>query len=83
MDDIKVLRKLEGKCFSLASQLQGALEVLGKKASEILGYEVNAEMCNGDEIEFRKVDEYGYTDAFDCIRIEEIIEFYEGKELAK
>ena len=69
----KQIRHLEENVYKFSSGLSGALEILGSKASEILGYEVKADICNGEEIEFRKMSEDGYVDADSCIRMEEII----------
>lgn len=56
-------------------KLLAEAQKLSKIASEYLGYEVNAELCAGSEIEFRRVDKYGLSDADSTIRIEDIIEF--------
>ena len=46
----------------LNNKLIGQLGILSIMASEVLGEEYNADLCNGDEIEFRPVDEYGFID---------------------
>ena len=70
----KKILDLEKKVLGTFIQLQSALGQLGAAASEILGYEVVADICNGNEIEFREVGDNGVEDAFSCIRIEEIID---------
>lgn len=64
----KTLKKLENACFEASIKLSFALERLGEAASNILGYEVKADLCGGDEIEFRMPD-----DAFSVIRIEDVL----------
>ena len=41
---------------------------LGRIASGVYGRELKADICNGDEIEFRPID-----DEFICLKIEDII----------
>lgn len=68
------LRRLEENCLNIANRLYCSLQQLAIAASEILGYEVVADICEGEEIEFRRVAEDGVADAFSCIRMEEIID---------
>ena len=68
------LRTLEENCLNDANRLYCSLQQLAIAASEVLGYEVVADICEGEEIEFRRVAEDGVADAFSCIRMEEIIE---------
>ena len=75
----KQIRRLEDNVYKFSSRLNGALQILGSKVSEILGYEVKADICNGEEIEFRKVSEDGYVDSDSCIRIEEVTKKLKGK----
>lgn len=70
----KKILDLEKKVLDASAHLDSALGQLGAAASEILGYEVVADICNGDEIEFREVGDNGVEDAFSCIRIEEVID---------
>ena len=70
----KKILSLEKKALDTFIQLQSALGQLGAAASDILGYEVVADLCNGEEIEFREVCDNGVADTFSCIRIEEIID---------
>lgn len=46
---------------------------LSRIASEYLGYDVNAELCAGSEIEFRRVGEDGLSDDTSTICLEDII----------
>ena len=69
----KKILHLEKKVLDASAELSSALGQLGAAASEILGYEVVAEICNGGEIEFREVDSDGIADSFSCILIEEIL----------
>ena len=63
----------EAKCYRLSSELISALEKLSAMASEVLGYEVSADICNGNEIEFRPVGKNDRPDAFETIMIETVI----------
>lgn len=58
----------------LSNRLNIALQSLGAAASEFCGTEVVAEICNGEEIEFRRVNEEGIADAFNIISIEKILD---------
>ena len=69
----KKLRKLEDRCYRISSELSGALANLSSAASEVLGYDVIADLCGGGEIEFRMIDQYDVPDDFSCIRIEDVI----------
>ena len=46
---------------------------LSRIASEYLGYDVNAELCAGSEIEFRRVGGDGLSDDTSTICLEDII----------
>lgn len=46
---------------------------LSRIASNYLGYEVNAELCAGSEIEFRRVGRDGLSDDTSTICLEDII----------
>jgi len=68
------LRKLESKCYQCENELNASLGKLGSAASEILGYNVVADLCSGgSEIEFRKMSPDGTLDSDSCIRIEELL----------
>ena len=69
----KQLRHLEEKIYKFSNELTCALNILGSKASEVLGYDVVADLCGGGEIEFRKKSEEGYVDADSYIRMEDVI----------
>lgn len=71
---IKELCRIENKVYDLSASLMCQLRILGKAASEILGYQVDADLCNGNEIEFRTVGEDGIADTNSCIRMEEVID---------
>lgn len=55
-------RRQINKVLSINSSLSGELEKLGRMASEILGAEYIADLCNGAEIEFHPVGEDGIAD---------------------
>ena len=73
MDKITELRKSYNRVSRLNSEITNELGKLSALASAILGYEVVADLCNGDEVEFRRVLPNGSPDTNDCIRIEGII----------
>jgi len=68
------IKKAYAKCLQKSNELELAMQALSAKVSQALGVDYVADICNGDEIEFRKLDEYGLADANDCVRIEEILE---------
>ena len=70
---VKELCRIESKVYELSSSLIAQLGILGKAASEILGYQVAADLCNGSEIEFRTVEKDDIADSNSCIRMEEVI----------
>ena len=50
------------RVLSASRRLDGELSVLGTMASEIFGTEYIADLCAGDEIEFRPMMEDGIAD---------------------
>lgn len=56
-----------------SQQLSFELGILGKMASVILGYGVECDICNGDELEFRKIEEDGVADSASHIYIEDVL----------
>ena len=71
---VKELCRIENKVYDLSASLSAQLGILGRVASEILGYQVDAELCHGDELEFRVVEKDGIIDPDSCIRMEEVID---------
>lgn len=69
----KKLMKLNDKVIEAENKLNSALSDLAIAASEVLGCEVTACLCNGGEIEMRTVDNSGYIDADSTIRLEDVI----------
>lgn len=69
----KILRA-EQLCYNYSNSLTSALEVLASMASEVLGYEVVADICNGNEIEFRTIINDSVANNDVAIRIEDIID---------
>lgn len=72
------LRILENRVYNKLSDMQSNLEELAKAASEILGFEVIADICNGSEIEFRTRNDRGYVEDSSCIRMEDVIRKLKG-----
>ena len=68
------LVELYGDCLKLDNRLECSMGELGRLATEIYGEELVAEMCAGNEIEFRRIDDNGFVDAYSTILIEDIIE---------
>ena len=69
----KQLIALENKCYDAENALNSALSKLSNAASEVLGFEVSADLCAGNEIEFRRVDEFGLSDSNSFIYMRDII----------
>ena len=69
----KQIINLNNKVLSLNIDLSSKLQELGRAASERLGYDVVADLCNGGEIEFRRVMGDGVPDTDDCILLEDIL----------
>ena len=67
-----ILTTLEKKVYELSSKLNGALNELSEAATKINGQPLVADLCGGDEIEFRRLDKDGIPNDYDCIRIEDI-----------
>ena len=62
------LKKQYKKCLVASNRLESELQELGRIASEYYGQDLRADICNGDEIEFRPIDE-----DLVCLKIEDII----------
>ena len=71
MNKIQQLKKAEEKVFDASAKLSSAIGHLSSIASEIYGEELQADLCGGGEIEFRRYDKHG-ADDFDTIRIEDL-----------
>lgn len=68
-------------CISISNMLQSELEKLGKLASEYLGFDVEANLCSGNEVEFRKMSEDdGYIDNHSIIFLEDFEKEKGGKD---
>ena len=61
------------------NELDLAVQALSKAASEATGTELHADVCSGDEIEFRLTDKSGLGDPETCIRIEDIMEMIDKR----
>ena len=61
------------RCLEYSNRLDSALQELSSISSEIYGRDLHADICNGDEIEFRELDENGYIDSDSIILFEEIL----------
>jgi len=60
------------RVLDLENKLSGALAQLSDIATEIYGEDLQADLCGGSEIEFRRRGDDGYFDALDCVRIEDV-----------
>lgn len=64
----KKIQELADNISTLNSQLSSALEELSVEATRIYGKPLVADLCNGDEIEFRLANDNG--DVIDALEIE-------------
>ena len=80
MENKKLLLKAYKKAEMAGIAHANALGNLGKIASKILGFEIIADNCSCNEIEFRKVLRDGVVDSFSIIRLEEIIDIINKHE---
>lgn len=69
----KQIINLNNKAISLSIALSSKLQELACAASERLGYDVVADLCNGGEIEFRRIMRDGVPDTDSCIYLEDIL----------
>ena len=70
----KELKRLEQKVYDYETEVNCALGELANAATQVLGYEVVADLCSGcSEIEFRVVSDNGVPDTDSCIKMEEVI----------
>lgn len=69
----KQIINLNNKVLSLNIDLSSKLQELARAASKRLGYDVVADLCNGGEIEFRRIMDDGVSDADSCILLEDIL----------
>jgi hypothetical protein len=69
----KQIINLNNKALSLSIELSNKLQELARAASERLGYDVVADLCNGGEIEFRRVMEDGVPDTDSCLLLDDIL----------
>lgn len=83
MATIRELSRIEDRVYRYSSSLTGELEKLGNIASKILGFEVIADICGGEEIEFREVGKGGYVNDFTCLRMEDVITKLKSTEETK
>lgn len=66
------LRRTVRRVLDLENRLSLELSNLSSIATEIYGEDLQADLCGGSEIEFRRRGDDGYFDALDCVRLEEI-----------
>lgn len=66
------LRRAEKRVLDAANRLSASLGELSNVATEIYGEDLQADLCEGGEIEFRRRNGDGYFDDFDCVRFEDI-----------
>ena len=66
------LRRALRSVLTLENRLSMALSELEFIATEIYGEDLQADLCGGTEIEFRRRGSDGYFDALSCVRIEDI-----------
>ena len=59
-----------------SNELNCAMQKLAKSASDMLGYDVVADISNGEEIEFRRISDSNDADGFDTMLYGDICEAY-------
>ena len=64
-------KRLHDKALSLSVELLNTLGKLSREASEIVGVDLNADICEGAEIEFRREGEESET----YMRIEDVVNY--------
>lgn len=69
----KKLLRTEQQCYDYSNGLKCELEKLARMASEVLGFKVIADICNGEEIEFRAIMSNDVANVDIAIRMEDII----------
>ena len=80
MNKIQQLKKAKEKVLDASIKLGSALSHLSSIATEIYGEDLQADICGGEEIEFRRRGEDGYFDALDCVRLEDIETRYNERQ---
>lgn len=80
MGNKKLLLKAFKKAEMTGIEHSNALGNLGNIASKILGFDVIADTCSGNGIEFRKVLNDDVPDSNSTIRLEEIIDIINEHE---
>jgi hypothetical protein len=73
MSNRSKLISVYNRCLEYSNKLDSALQELSSISSKIYGKELQADICDGDEIEFRELDENGYIDSNSVILINEIL----------
>ena len=68
----KELREAYDQVLDASNKLNAAQQKLGRIASYLIGFEVVADICGGDEIECRSILDDGVADTNECITIEQI-----------
>ena len=66
------LKRQVERVYNAENKLSIALQELSLIASEIYGEELQADLCDGAEIEFRRKNINGYFDSMDCVTLEDI-----------
>lgn len=69
----KEVQKAYDKVINAIATLNSATDELSIVASKFTGVDLRADVCNGNEIEFRTRDDKGEWDAFSCVRLDDII----------
>lgn len=78
------IRKLYDEVLRQKNKLDNAIELLSKRASEIYGKDLVADLCSGFEIEFRLSDyDNPFSDDKNVYNVETTIEELEKMEIKK
>lgn len=72
----KQINRFEKKAIKESGELLSTLQILGKLASEATGVELVADICNGEELEFREVAPDGVDNEKTCYKKEDLFKGY-------
>lgn len=76
------IRKLYDKALKQKHKLDNAIELLSKRASEIYGKDLVADICSGSEVEFRLSDyDNPHSTGKNALNVETTIEKLEKMEM--
>lgn len=69
---MKEIIALEDRIIRKSAELSALVGKLGILVAKKTGVNLNVDLCNGYEIEFRRINENGTVDDYSCLRNEDI-----------